>query len=879
LFAVEAQIPSGVSLPAGMSPAEAQSIAIQNGVTIGADGKPQLPPGMTADQARGIAQQNGVKVGGGDPGASPKAPKSTPSGEVTGTDPHEGDVASGSDASDQESPEGRERRLRAGGGSMRWGQRFFQLGDASMAASHVGAIGPEYALGPGDELILTLWGQKEGRFSLELDRDGQVSLELVGVVSLNGQTLKSAEELLRKRLTRIYAGLADGTTQMDLTMGKLKQIRVYVVGDVVKPGSFLLSGNTSVLAALFQARGPNDLGTERLIEVRRGGGLQKIDLYDYLARGRKPARDMLQDGDLIRIPPKGAEVQIQGDVHRPGAYELLESEGVKELVGYAGGFRSTVSNQAIVAVRLFPGGRRDVVQLGTPSDLRQGKPAPLQDQDQVMVYAGNDPTQATIVLQGEVRFPGLYPWTPGLTIGKALGMAGGLSPAALSGMAYLKRGRFDGSVSLMRDTLDAQGHSARLVMPLDTIQILNRFAFVSGGQVSISGAVRNPQSVAYRTGMTLRDLVIQAGGFRKVEAPAGTIDTAASLLKSVADTAGAFRLDSLLWFPAGHAFVRRLTPNGLHRYERFALAPVPDVPLAQGDQVQIVDLQAHSVARAVYVAGQVPNPGRLDATLGLTVRDAILQAGGFLPGADPRYTRLEVGKDSGGAVVRLLHLDSALTTEDADLVLSDRSLLAIPRRLDREPMEEVVLGGEVLRPGVYALQRFDEPISSLIARAGGLQRTAFVEGGRLIRSDYGASGRVVVDFARLLRKPGSRYDLGLRAGDSLFFPRRPTTVTVVGRVNDPGLVTWQDGASWKDYVEMAGGFQDSANEAGVFVRQPDGRIQTRGLGIDDPLPGAQVVVPFRKPPEPVGVKDVFSGLNLILTTLVAGVTIYALLQK
>lgn len=274
----------------------------------------------------------------------------------------------------------------------------------------------------------------------------------------------------------------------------------------------------------------------------------------------------------------------------------------------------------------------------------------------------------------------------------------------------------------------------------------------------------------------------------------------------------------------------------------------------------------------------VADPGPQDVTLGLTVRDATLQAGGFLPGADLGFTCLETAKDSSGSEVRMLDLDSALTSPDAELTLPPRSLLAIPGRLDRRPLEVVYLLGEVNRPGPYSLVRPEETVSSLISRAGGLRNEAFVEGGALIRSDFGASGRIVVDFAKALTKPGKKADIGMRPGDTLTFPRKPSTVVVTGRVNDPGLVTWQDGASWKVYVAMAGGFQDSANPEGVYVRQPNGKVETLGAGISKPMPGAQIVVPFRKPPEPVTLKGLFSGTNMVLTTLIAGLTVYAVLK-
>ncbi len=749
VFAVEAQLPSGAALPPGMSTAEAASLAAQNGVTIGADGKPQLPPGMTADQAKGLARQHGAAVpegkGSGDSKSSiPKSGKSS-------VDPKEGDVEV------EVAPESR-----IGVANLRWGQRIFAQGDPSQAASHVGAIGPDYALGPGDELILTLWGQKEARYNLELDRDGQVAIELVGVVSLNGQTLRSAEGLLRKRLTKIYAGLADGTTQMDVTMGKLKQIRVYVLGDVERPGSYMLSGNTSVLAALFQARGPSYLGTERLIEVRRGNDVHKIDLYDYLARGRKPSRDILQDGDLIRIPRKGKIVSILGDVGRPGHYELLEREGAKDLLQYAGGVNASTAKTNVTVLRLFDNGRRDAVTLPSPERILAGENAALEDEDQVNVFAGADPSKASVMIEGEVRFPGVYPYTTGMTLDILVDMAGGLKSSAYAWRALVTRALPDGQSMVLRQDLS---DSAKLELnALDRVRIANRLEFLNGETVTISGAVKRPGVFRWDSGMTVKDLILMAGGFQK-DAEFGKL-----------------RLE----------------------------IPVP------GDSVSRVEW---------------------------------------------------------------LELDSALRSGSGDRALTPRTHLAVPVDPTYNELKMVDVRGWVRRPGSYALLHPQERLSEVITRAGGFREGGYPDGARLLRGELGG-GRIQIQFRKAMASPGGRDDLALRPGDVIDVPKQPATIEVRGRVTSPGHMVWVEGMPWKWYVQQAGGLADSAYEAGIYVEFADGMVETNDDGIRrKPNPGSAIVVPFRKPPEPVKLTDVLSGVNVILATVIAGLTIMVLLRQ
>lgn len=870
------QAPAGVSLPPGMTPAQAQLIAGQNGITVGADGAPELPPGMTAEQARSLARGNAASLGA-DAGGIESG--STPGGLAAqngnSLDPNEGAIENTPVEDDLVV----ERSIHSDEAGLRWGQKLFRSGVASLASGHVGAIGPEYGLGPGDELILTLWGQKEARYSLTLDRDGQVSIEFVGVVSLNGQTLKSAETLLRKRLSKVYAGLADGTTQMDLTMGKLKQIRVFVVGDVVQPGSFMLSGNTSVLAALFMARGPTSLGTERRIEIRRGSRVVTVDLYDYLARGRRPDQDVLRDGDVVRVGRHLDVVEVQGSVGRPGFYELLPEEGAKELLQYAGGVGLLAADQPLAVVRTFQGGRRDVVLLRKPSDYKAGQNSDLEDQDQVMVYLGNDPTQATIVASGEFRYPGPYPWTPGMTLASLLERAGGPSPSVVPGLAFVRRVRSDGSVTFTRARYDSASGAARLLLPLDTVTLLNRFQFTEGGAVSIRGAVRQPREVGFRPGMTLRDLVLLAGGFDKVQPPPSLQNPQDSLEQARVDTSGLFDLDSLLWFPAGEAFVQRRTADGLGKIQAFALSPVPEIPLAEGDVVQIVDRLANNALDSIRVTGMVAHPGTQPDFDGLRVRDAILRAGGFLPNSDPSAVRLEYPRDSTGSFSETLRLDSSLTVPEAFRLLPRGAQVAVPRRLDKEALELIHLRGEFVRPGSYSIQEEGERLSSFVRRSGGVTSRAFPPGASLVRTDMVGHGRIVIDMAKAIRKPGSRYDPVMRVGDSLLVPRLPSTVRVVGEVNRPGLVSWREGLSYRDYITLAGGFKDSADEDGVFVEQVDGRVQTRRRGIDKPLPGSTIEVPFKVPPESITFKEVIGGVNAVLATVIAGLTIFVLLNK
>lgn len=715
-----------------------------------------LPTGITQEQALELARSN-----------KPSTPVSTSRFQGSNVQDRAGAV----DENEGLIPSDSVRSRRQGKDSLhppppkptlvRFGRRLFQDADPSMFASHVGAVGSGYALGPGDEVVLTLWGQKEARYQLVLDREGQVNVEGVGIVSLTGQTVGQASDILKKRLQRIYSGLGSGATSMDLTVGKLKQIRVFVVGDVVQQGGYLLSGNTSILAALYQAKGPTDLGSEREIEVVRGKNKVKVDLYDYFFRGTRPVGDILQDGDIVRIPRHGALVQIKGDVGRPATYELKSGEGARELLEYAGGANSTAASTPMTVQRVFENGRVDALTISSPQKIQEGSNQPLVDGDVVQVFRGSDPSEKTAVILGEVRFPGSYPLTGSPNAADLIRMAGGPTKAAYTHRVLLSRKLNDGSKEQLRFSVE----SAASIVPAaqDTIQVYDLVTIHTIDSVRVSGAVRKPGTYPWLSGMTIKDLVLKAGGFR---------------------------------WQAETSKLRLETP----------------------------------------IAGS-------------------------------RDSRIDI-----------LALDSSLNSSSADREIPARAHLAVPFDPQSDSLQLVHVGGRVMREGQFSLLFSGERLSSLWTRIGGVKTDAYLAGARLYRGD--SAGRIQIDFEKAMKDIGGYDDLPLRGGDSIFVPARPATVVVRGRVNSPSNIVWREGKSWRWYIQQAGGFSDSADEARVYVRYADGTVQTRDNGIDDPPnAGSEIIVPFRKPPEPTTMKDFLGGMNLVLGTAIAGLTLFVLLQQ
>lgn len=537
---------------------------------------------------------------------------------------------------------------------VRFGRKLFSNANPSLFGAATGAVGADYGLGPGDELILTLWGDRELRQVQTIDRDGQVAFDGVGAISLSGKTLSQAEALLRTRLKRVYSGM--GSSQhMDLTMGKLKRIRVFVVGEAERPGAYFLSGNTSVLAALYMGGGPSRLGTERRVLVRHGDRETAFDLYDLLFQGKRPSDDGLQDGDVVRVPPHGPLVEVVGAARRPGVYEMLPEEDPARLLEYVGGLEAQAADQGLSVSRIFANGRRDVVQYPTPSQLLQGtKAEPFRDGDEIRFFAGNDPSRSTVAAQGAVRFPGGYPWVAGMTAQDLLGMAGGPNDSAFEGRILVKRVDSLGSLQALRAPMTSCG--SLLLQMGDTLMVFNRRAMSDTDSVLISGAVRNPGFFRYREGMTVKDLILEAGGFLP-SAEFGKVRLEEGLKDSAVATTVWLALDSSL--AAGAA----------------------DTPLEPGQHLAIPWNPRWYQPEAVVLRGWVRRPGlyflkhpgeRLSSVLG--------RAGGIKEGGYARAAVFVRSRDDVGRIQ--VDVAKALQNPDErwDVPLRGGDTLTIPDR-------------------------------------------------------------------------------------------------------------------------------------------------------------------------------------------------------
>ncbi|SOD02908.1 protein involved in polysaccharide export, contains SLBB domain of the beta-grasp fold [bacterium JGI 053] len=663
------------------------------------------------------------------------------------------------------------------GGLPIFGQDIFRVGTSQFQAVANGPVDPDYRLGPGDQLVAVLTGDVQLSYNLDVSREGTIVIPDVGQVEVAGLTLREVEDRLYERLGRVYSGVGRGegaSTQFGLSLGRLRSNQIFMIGEVTRPGAYQVSSVATVFNALYQARGPNDNGSFRRIEVRRGGRtIRVVDVYEYLLRGDSRDDIRLEQGDVIFVPLAGLQVGIQGSVRRAAIFELKEGEGMRDLLSFAGGLQAEASLARVQIDRVLPpeqrrpGVERALVDVDVRALLAGGAAPRLYDRDIVSVFAVTAERRNRVTVMGEVRRPGIYEWQPGQTLWGVIERAEGLGEDAYTARAHVYRyNPADGSRSLLRIPLYAATPGVRQDIQLsdrDSVVVFSRAALRNSQAVSIAGFVKHPGNYVLAEGMTARDLVLAAGGF-----VTGADESVAELAR---------------------------LPDPSRRGN--VTSQVSYIPL--GDRAVGAQSARPAVDDSGSSAGRAGERG----------------AGEWVPG--PGEVRLQ-----------------------------DGDVLFVRKSPGYEGHRFVAIGGEVAIPGDYALGSRQERLVDVIRRAGGTTPEAYLPGLRVSRG-----GKLVgTDYERALRRPNSRYNILLEPLDSITVPTYDPTVLVTGAVNFSSRVLYDPRLTLFDYVSRSGGFAPAADRGRVSVQYPDGErytVQRRLLISSVPRvrPGSTVFVPTR----------------------------------
>ena len=638
-------------------------------------------------------------------------------------------------------------------------------------------IGPDYVLGAGDSLTINLWGAATQTFTRTVDRDGRILLPEAGSISVSGLTLGDTQKLLESALERQYRN-----AHLSVTVSRLHSVRVYVVGDVQRPGAYDISALASPLSALFAAGGPTASGSLRIVRHLRGGtNIEQTDLYQLLLDGVRPGSSRFESGDTLLVPPAGAQVAVSGAVLRPAIYELKPGEGtLKAALDHAGGTTVVAALDDIVVERIDANQQRTTVKVA-PRDQTDGDMQDaiarfvVKDGDQVRVSSILPYSERVIYLEGHVARPGRLAYSDGMQLADVLHSYRDMlpEPAAKGELVRLVAPDLHAE-TISFDLSDVLiGNSRIALQPFDTIRVFGRYQ-ADAPKVTINGEVLRPGTFPLSEGMTAAQLVRQAGGFKRD----AYIDVADLTSYSVID---------------GRRVTSDLRPvhigAAVNGTEKDA-----DVQLKPGDILTVHQVTGWTeIGESVTLQGQVAYPGNYGLREGERLSSVLMRAGGF------RGTAYLEG--------------TVLVREDV-------------RQIEEKSRQELIRQIETSS----AAARLSPTLGSETPAALQLIKTQQDEILAQLKSQPPA-GRLVVHISDKIESwANTPSDIELRRGDVITIPKRPGFVVVTGQVYNPTALTFAPGKSAGWYLGRAGGSSSSADRREIFVIRANGSVIGRRSG-------------------------------------------------
>ena len=622
--------------------------------------------------------------------------------------------------------------------------------------------GPDYVLGPGDTLIVNMWGGVSSRLSRIIDRQGQIGLPEAGTVMIDGMTITQAQEAIQKALSTQFQN-----EQVEISLGRLRTVRVYVVGDVQRPGAYDVSSLSTPLSALYAAGGPTSRGSLRILEQYRGNQLvRKIDLYDFLLKGVRSNVDRLLSGDTILVPPVGAQISVEGMVRRPAIYELDGDATLNQVLDLAGGVLVSANLKQIHVERIVANQRRTMLSLQLPENPEEGKQKladfHMQGGDDVVISQVLPYNQQAIYLEGHIYRPGKYPYKEGMSINDLLHSYQDVlpEPADHAELVRLLPPDFrPETISFnLHDVL--LGNDSFLLEPFDLVRIFSRYE-IDPPKVSIEGEVLRPGKYSMPEGMTVAGLVRVAGGFKR------------SAYRDEADLS---------------SYVIQNGQKVLVNHSNVAIEKAlegdksADVVLKPGDVVSIRRLAGwQDIGASVTISGEVEHAGSYGIEDGERLSSVLKRAGGFRQDAYP-----------AAAVLQRVQV----------------------RELNEKARQQMILQIE------------NTPVTTKTAPAA-TEQSMEMQRQEILTSlrTHPVSGRLVINISSDIAKWENTFaDIELRAGDTLLIPKRPNFVMVSGQVFNTVAISYNPRKDLGWYLRQSGGPTRTADKKHIYVLRADGSI-------------------------------------------------------
>ena len=656
-------------------------------------------------------------------------------------------------------------------------------------------LGPDYVVGPGDTLTINMWGGMTQTFSRIINRDGQIMLPDAGSLQVGGLVLERAESLIEGALEHQYRNV-----HAAVTVSKLRSVRVYVVGDVQRPGGYDISSLSTPLSALYAAGGPTSVGSLRIVRHYRGSELiEEVDLYDFLIHGVQKGSAHFLSGDTLQVPPAGPQVAISGAVKRPAIYELKPGgSALGTVIEDAGSLTAAASLSHITIERIDANGHRETVTIKTGSgqDPKADRAAvdtfAVKDGDRIHISPILPYSERAIYLAGHVARPGRISYNDGMQLSDVLRSYQDMLPEPAEHGEVIRLVPPD----LHAETIGFNvpdvliGNANLPLQPFDTVRIFGRYE-VDSPTVKISGEVLRSGTYPMSKGMTAAQLVRMAGGFKR-DALVDSADLTSY------DIEGGNKVNGKLSVVRIGAAVAGTDPSA-------------DVPLQPGDVLTIHQITGWSdIGQSITIQGQVKFPGSYGFKEGELLSSVLRRVGGMRDTAYPE-----------GAV---------LTREQV-------------RQAEEKSQQELIQQIETNSAAARLGPAVGSGDSGTLALIKSQQAQAIAQ-----LKSHPPTGRMVIHISADIDSwANTPADIEIRRGDVLTIPKRPGFVLVTGQVYNQTALTYSPDhkASW--YLSQSGGTNPTANKRDAFIIRINGTVIGRHSGpsvMSTKLgPGDIVVVP------------------------------------
>ena len=697
-----------------------------------------------------------------------------------------------------------------------FGFEFFQEGAMQVQTERKDVPVPlKYVIGPGDEVKILVWGRVNTQYNLIVDRDGKIMLPQIGPVFVAGKTFEEMSKSVIDQITQIMGANAD------ISMGGLKTIPVFVLGDVRRPGSYTVGAFSTITDVLILAGGPSAVGSMRQIQLKRNNKLlTTFDLYDLLLKGDKSKDTILQAGDIVFVPVSGPLVGIAGNVKRPAIYEMKDQLDLREALNLAGGIIPTAYTQQIQVERIVRSEKQIVVDIDDKL-LEKTRSVELLDADLVKIFSIVEMNVNAVYLNGNVKRPGKYEYKPGQRLKDILKSAQELLPETYFDYALIKRLKAPSMeaelipFSVRKLLMDNAAEANLELRPLDNIFIFNKWTFQDRPFFNIGGEVRSGGRFELLENYRIRDAILAAGDVTKN----------AYLKKGEIVRVDKKKEYRTLYFDVARAM---------------AGDPAENLLLEDEDRITIHSLYEEQWKQLASVTGEVKNPGDFVLTEGMRVSDLIFKAGGQT--RDTLLDRAELYRTdwkTKEVTLKGISLGKALAGDASEnLELKDLDRLIVHSIWEQVYKKNVAVEGDVLKPGTYQLAD-NMTVRDLVFAAGNVLEAASLQEAEVSSQGIDQGNQAYISHRQInLGKAlagDPEHNLALKPYDRLFIKRIPDWhpekyVTMAGEIKFPGRYVIKKGEKLSSLIERAGGLRENAYLRGAFfTRERVREMQQKSL--------------------------------------------------